>query len=123
MPNVKTPEDCQDFFEYCEKRLADADAGNIKISTFVKANMQRRLYDKPYSVLDASFHNFVHFLLSNITFKIRPLDPERHFLLKSFTNSEPLRYWIKSSIKLNDDPLIHAQIITYASDMFLAGEF
>lgn len=41
--------------------------------------------------------------------------------MESFTNEKPLRYWIKASIKLNDDPLLHAQFICYLSDQFLAS--
>jgi hypothetical protein len=75
IPDVPKPNQLVDFFEYCEDRLAEIKAGKLKVSKFVEENLKRRLFDKPYAVLD-----------------VRCVDPEKNFILKSHKN-EPLYYW------------------------------
>ncbi|KAI6176051.1 Acyl-coenzyme A thioesterase 8 [Aphelenchoides bicaudatus] len=102
MPEVPKPEDVMDFFEYCEKALAEHEAGKVKLHKMLEENLRHRLYYKPYSVLD-----------------VRPVDPQFHFVMEPYSNV-PLRYWIKSSIKI-DDPGMHRLIVCYLSDMYLVS--
>lgn len=75
MPDVPKPDKLMDFFEYCEQKLAEIEAGKLKVPRVAKENFERRLFDKPYSVLD-----------------IKPVDLDAHFFLKSYKNV-PMYYW------------------------------
>lgn len=59
MPTVKQPDECIDYYEFCEQQLADVAAGKVELSKFAEANMRRRLHDKPYSVIDVRLKNSV----------------------------------------------------------------
>ncbi len=45
------------------------------------------------------------------SFEIRPVDPERRL---------PGRFWIRSTVELPDDPLLHAAVVAYTSDISTA---
>ncbi|KAI6221074.1 Acyl-coenzyme A thioesterase 8 [Aphelenchoides besseyi] len=104
MPKVKSPDELVDFFDFCEQNLTAINDGKLQVRPSVKANFERRLFDKPHSVLD-----------------IRPLNPEQTFMMQKFGVQEPMRYWLKSSVKLGDDPKLHRQLLCYISDMYLVG--
>jgi acyl-CoA thioesterase-2 len=45
------------------------------------------------------------------SFEIRPVDPERRL---------PGRFWIRSTVEIPDDPLLHAAVVAYTSDISTA---
>jgi hypothetical protein len=91
MPNVPTPDECVDFYECVEGCLLKIESGKLDVPELITYNFKRRLYDKPYTVIDVN--PFVVRKSNYTSFQVRPVNPREHFLLDKITNRFPLKYW------------------------------